>query len=241
MNHPHADIFRRAREIAAGAPVTSGVHFDAATTTDNPSATAEESGVMTDFDAKQTELLVAAIVQEWSEISEDDLDEGEGLGDSLFSMLVGIADENIDGEIGDDEAAVLDVAVNALGDFLSMLGISDEDINKFLENFDNDVAVSIQEQVISALPEGDDADEMMDSFVMTEGDGGTDTAMDAAYKKKIAFRKGKKTWVNKRISGTVRLSAKRKAGLKKAQLKAHSGKAKMRRFRTMKLRRKAGM
>ena len=65
--------------------------------------------------------------------------------------------------------------------------------------------------------------------------------LDATYKRALAIRNGKKTIIRKRISGTVRLSAKQKMAIKKAQRKAHSGAARAKRLKSMKRRQKMGL
>ena len=60
------------------------------------------------------------------------------------------------------------------------------------------------------------------------------------YKKRVAFRNGKKTIIRKRVAGTVRLSAKQKMAVRKMLRKAQSGKAMMRRAKSMRARKMAG-
>lgn len=174
----------------------------------------------------------AATVQQWAET--DDLDEGEGLGDRLFALILGQADADFDGEIGDDEAGVFEVVANSVGDYLASKGVSEDDIVALLGDWDNGIAARVQELVIERLPDGEDASsEDIDSFAFGEVE-----ALDAVYKRKIAIRHGKKVWIQKRISGTVRLSAKQKVAIRKAGRKANSAVAKMRRMRSMKLSRR---
>ena len=58
---------------------------------------------------------------------------------------------------------------------------------------------------------------------------------------KMAVRNGKKMRIRKRISGTVRLSAKQKLAIRKARMKSHSAGAMMRRMKSMRMRRKMGI
>ncbi|MGF2053137.1 hypothetical protein, partial [Enterococcus casseliflavus] len=87
----------------------------------------DESGaaLYTDQDLR---LRVAAAIQEWIETEEDDLDSGENYADRLFAMMIGIADDNQDGELDEDEAAVLDAALEIAWDYLSAKGATDDDI-----------------------------------------------------------------------------------------------------------------
>jgi len=135
-------------------------------------------------------LRAAAAIQVWAETTDDKLDDGEGLGDRLFGLLAGIADENMDGEITDEEAEVLALAVNAAGDYLSAHGIASEDVSTLLANFDNDVAATVKGQI--TLPEGEDAQsEEIEHF--TFADGSTDSALDAADTALVAAKAAKDT------------------------------------------------
>lgn len=66
-------------------------------------------------------------------------------------------------------------------------------------------------------------------------------ALDAAYKMKFAVRGGVKMRIKKRISGTVRLSAKQKLGIRKMHMKSHSAAARMHRMKSMRVRSRMGM
>mgnify|MGYP003385432292 FL=1 len=198
------------------------------------------SGLMgaDDFTVKDIKLSVAAVIQQWVET--DDLDDGETYADRLLALMVGIADENHDGDITDDEQGVLDMALNAAWDYLSSKGASDEDLDVLLNDWDGDVADRVRDLVASVLPEGEDeSDSDIDSFAFSAGD--QEPAFDAAYKMKMAIRNGKKMRIRKRVSGTVRLSAAQKVGLRKARMKSHSATARMRRAKSMRIRRKSGL
>lgn len=210
------------------------------------SAVDDDSGIGVTASYAETDIALsaAATVQQWAE--DDDLDEGEGCADRLLNMMVGIADANKDGDITEDEQEVVEVALNAAWDYLVKLGVSEDDAGALLNDWDEDAAVRVRDLVLSALPEGDDAaDADLDNFVFGADaeQSAFDSALtlDAAYKKFIAIRKGKKVRIKKRVSGTVRLSAKQKLSIRKARMKSHSAKAQVRRFKSMKLRSKMGM
>ena len=191
-----------------------------------------------DFTVKDIKLSVAAVIQQWVET--DDLDDGETYADRLLALMVGIADENHDGDITDDEQGVLDMALNAAWDYLASKGASEEDLDVLLNDWDGDVADRVRDLVASVLPEGEDeSDSDIDNFAFSAGD--QEPALDAAYKMKMAIRGGKKVRIRKRVSGTVRLSAAQKVGLRKARMKSHSATARMRRAKSMKIRRKSGL
>lgn len=174
-----------------------------------------------------------AALHQWAETS--DLDDGETLADRLVSLMVGIADANKDGELDDDEQDVVETALEAAWDYLASLGVSESDISALLNDWDDNAANNILDLVATSLPEGEDsADAAIDAFVFGDKDQGA--VFDATYAKRMVVRNGKKTRINKRISGTVRLSAKQKIAVKKMLMKSHSSKSKARRMRSMKIR-----
>lgn len=190
------------------------------------------------YTLKDIAIGAAAAVQQWAET--DDLDEGEGYADRLLSLLVGIADANHDGEITEDEQGVLDAALNAAWDYLSQLGGEDADIDTLLNDWDEDAAGRLRELVASALPEGEDAAAAdIDGFVF--GPDAKEAVFDAVYKKVMAVRGGRKVRIRKRVSGTVRLSAKQKLAIRKARMKSHSAGAQMHRMKSLRLRRRVGL
>ena len=191
-----------------------------------------------DYTLRDIKLSAIAVVQQWAET--DDLDDGESYADRLMAMFVGIADANHDGDVTEDEQGVLEVALNAAWDYLVKAGVTEEDAGALLNDWDDDAADRVRDLVASVLPDGDDAASAeIDSFVFSDDDNAP--ALDAVYRKTAAVRNGKKVRINKRISGTVRLSAKQKVAIRKARMKSHSAGAMMRRLKSMRLRRKAGL
>lgn len=184
------------------------------------------------IDAHAAELAASA-VQQWAET--DELGEGEGYADRLLTLLVGAVDEDIDGELSEEESDDLLVLTNAAADYLSSLGVADDDIDALLNDWDNDAGERVQELVVGKLADGADAAD----FVF--GDGSDEAALDAVYKKTIAVRKGKKVRINKRVSGTVRLSAAQKVAVAKMRRKSNTGIAKLRRKKSLRIRQKMGL
>lgn len=183
---------------------------------------------------------------DWLETDDEDLDEGEGLGDRLRALMIALADDNKNGELDEEEKEIINIGVNAVAEYLISKGVKEENAISLMEDFDNALAGRVRDFLISKLPEGDDAlfDEMDEIVFAGEPDEAIlDDAVffDAAYRKKVVIRNGKKMRVNKRISGVVKLSAKQKQALRKAQRKSHTGKAKMRRLKSMKMRKKMGV
>ena len=186
------------------------------------------------------DISVSAIgaLHQWAET--DDLDESETYADRLMALFVGISDANHDGDVTEDEQGVLEVALNAAWDYLAKAGVTDDDASALLNDWDAEAADRVRDLVASVLPDGDDeACAEIDSFVFTDAD--QEPALDAVYRKTLAIRGGKKVRINKRISGTVRLSGKQKVAIRKARMKSHSAGAMMRRMKSMRMRRKSGL
>lgn len=193
-----------------------------------------------EYAATDIALKSAAAVQQWAETVKDDLADGEGLGDRLFALLVGIADDDMDGEISEDEAELLNLAAEQAVDYMVSKGVPEEDAIALLSDFDNQLADSVQELVITKLPDGDEAAAAdIDAFVF--GDGSDEAVLDATYKKRLVVRGGKKVRINKRVSGTIRLSAAQKLGVKKMLRRSHSAKAQVKRAKSMRVRKQVGL
>lgn len=190
------------------------------------------------YAARDIAVRAAAAVQEWAET--DDLDENETYADRLQALMIGIADSNKDGELSSDESDVVEAALNAAWDYLASKGVSEEDCSAVLNDWDAEAAARVKDLVASALPDGADAsDADIDAFAFSDAD--QEPAYDAVYKKTFAIRNGKKVKINKRISGTVRLTAKQKVAIRKAQMKSHSAAATMRRLKSMRIRKRSGL
>lgn len=199
----------------------------------------DSDGRMSQHDMESCRLSVAAAIQQWVETETDDLSDNETSADRLLAMMIGIADADQDGELDDDEQAVLESALECAWDYLAQKGVDESDIDSLLNEWDSDVAERVRDLIASVLPEGEDESNAdIDDFGFGDND---DVAMDAAYKNKMAIRGGKKVRIRKRVSGTVRLSAKQKLAIRKAQIKSHSSAAKVRRKRSMRMRKKSGL
>ena len=187
---------------------------------------------------KDVELKGVTALHQW--VESDDLDDGEGYADRLMALFIGIADENKDGEVSAEEQEVLSIALTAGWEYLVAAGVNEDDADALLEEWDEDAAERVRDFLAGVMPEGEDAASAeVDAFVFTDAD--QEPALDAAYKRVFAVRKGRKVRINKRISGTVRLSAKQKVAIRKARMKSHSAKAVIRRMKSMKLRKRMGL
>jgi hypothetical protein len=234
QNHPHAEVLRAALQ--------AGAKDEAKDQTKATLDSADEGGTVSPamVEAANIRTLAVASVQEWCETG--DLEGEEGSADRLIAMLIGIADENKDGELSEDEQEVAGMAMEAAADYLASKGVSDEDLDAL---FGDDIAASnsagdrICEWLKEKLPDGDAADEELDGFTFDAD--ALSPALDAVYKKRFAVRAGRKVIVRKRVSGTVRLSAAQKVAIRKARMKSQSAGARMRRMKSAKLSRKMGL
>lgn len=206
------------------------------------STTADKDDVA--FDSAEGYELAAiaqqavSAIQQWAET--DDLDAGETLSNRLMGLFVGIADANKDGELDDDEQEVVEAALSAAWDYLESLGVAEEDISALLNDWDEAAANTVLDLVATGLPEGEDAaDQAIAGFAFGDDDQGA--VFDATYAKRVVVRGGKKVRINKRISGTVRLSSKQKLAIRKMLNKSHSAKARAKRLRSFKVRKSMGV
>ena len=115
----------------------------------------DEANVTADYAATHIALTTAATLQEWLET--DDLDDGESMADRLLANMVGIADANKDGELTEDEAEVLETALEFAWDYMEEKGVSDEDCSKLLNDWDDAAAERIRDLLASSLADGEDA------------------------------------------------------------------------------------
>ncbi len=185
-----------------------------------------------EFVDQDLRLNVVSAIHDWLETEDG---EDVSLADALNAELI---DEIVDPEgeeLTDDEADLLQAAIDEGYDYLVSNGVSEDDAEALLVDLDDDAAVRVRDLLVESLPDGEEALDAVTSYVFGE------PVLDATYKKVAVVKNGKKIFRNKRLSRTVRLSAKRKQAIKKMQLKARSGAAKMHRKRSMAIRRKLGI
>lgn len=202
------------------------------------------AAALTSFAMSDIKLSVAASLQEWVATASDDLLEGETMADRLFALMVGIADDDKDGEITEDEQAVITLAMESAYDIMVAKGVTEDDALAALNEGDSEATGRILELLKDSVPEGDDgAMDEVDSFAFDaeSSESVLDGVLDAVYKKRVVVRKGRKVRINKRVSGTVRLNASQKVAIRKAGRKAHSAVAKMRRAKSMRIRSRSGL
>lgn len=192
------------------------------------------------FAVQNVSAQAVSSVQTWCETG--DLGEGEGMADRLINMLVGIADDNKDGELDDAEQEVVQIAMNAAADYLEGKGVSGDDIDAiFGEDGEaaNAAAQRVCEYLTDNLPDGEEAaSDEADDFAFG---GGSDAVFDAVYKKRFAVRQGKKVRIMKRVAGVVRLSGAQKVAIRKARMKSHGARAMAKRMKSMRVRKSYNM
>jgi hypothetical protein len=148
-------------------------------------------------------LRAITSIQQWA-ATDDRLDDGETYADRLRAMLVGIVDPREYGEISDDEQQVLRVAMNSAWDYLASLGAIGEDLDALLNDWDARTADCIRDLVTAVTPEDDRAAvAAVNAFVFGPA--------ARAHSKAVV-----------RIAGPVRLSARQRLAIRKAQEKSHS-------------------
>ncbi|MFM0608683.1 hypothetical protein PQR05_29555 [Paraburkholderia sediminicola] len=208
----------------------------------------DDNSPAADYASAQLRVSAASIVQAFAATNTDDLGEDETLADRLLMLCIGTIDADKDGEIDDDEAKVAEVLLNFIWDYMSAKGVSDDDLDALLNDWDAEAAARVKDLLADSIPTDDEeAADDVDSFAFDEDsetaifDSTGEVIYDAAYKKRVVVRHGKKMKVMKRVSGRVRLSAKQKIAVRKMQRKAHTASATIKRIKSMKIRRRAGL
>jgi hypothetical protein len=114
----------------------------------------------------------AATIMQWAVTPASDLDEGETMADRLLAMFVGVADQNMDGEIGEDEADLIQIAMDAGYAHLVSMGVTDADASALLNDGDSAAADRIAELVSAEAPADDvAAADAIDAFAFDADSG----------------------------------------------------------------------
>ena len=245
--HIHSNIewLLRGDAKAAGLPIASPAA--APVTLDSGAGDPVQASADSDYVSQNVAVMTGAAIVEWLETMPEELGvgvdgaAGETFADRLYAMMVGIADEDQSGDLSPDETEVLNMAMATAADFLSSYGVSDDDITALLENGDEGAATRVRTLLASVMPSDDDGMAAVDDFVFgPESEESTFDSGSGPTRKVTVFRDGQKTVANRRV-GAVHLSAAQKAGLKKARVRSNSAAAQMKRARSMRARREAGM
>lgn len=210
-----------------------------------------ESAVRNDAPDAPDAMTLQALQQQRSQAMSAVLawiEDGEFTFTTLDEYVLGIVDLDGDFEITAEEEDIYNGVLAQVPDALMTLGVSAEDANALINDEDDGAAARIGKQLAAMMDEYEaDDEEIIAGFALGEdalfenADEGRHMILEASYKRRKVVRDGKVEVINKRVSGTVRLSAARKAGLKKARLKSHSGSAKLARRKSMRLRERSGL
>lgn len=193
-------------------------------------------------------------------VIDNTLEEGELPSDRLDALIL----DTIDGE--DEDSTFEDALVASIDDLLSSFGVDDsviaEVFNDNVEAADAAIEAAANTVIANMPDDGDPMDEFVREFIYGEPDEeeGFDSAggkkklsrgqmttksvggRKVRYKAIAAIRNGVKKIVNKRLPGQkIRLSAAKKAGLKKAGLKARSANSIRLRIKSLKKGKKIGI
>lgn len=196
-----------------------------------------EDAAAAHFTAK-TSIDGASAVQEWlATISAEDFTGNKA--DALLDIIRGLVDGNNDGEITDEEQTAYELTADAAWAYLNSLGASNDDLD-LIFNADDDTddveeaAMRVYDLTVTAVPDGEDsaADDLND-FVFN--DDAEQSQMDAAYRKKLVIRHGRKVKINKRISGHVKRTSAQRLALQKAQRRSNTASARVMRSKSFKI------
>ena len=193
------------------------------------------------FQSGSDRAEVAGIVHEWAETGPEDLDDGEGMGDRLYAMLVGAVADSEDGDLTEDKAALAQTYMELAVSYMVSAGVGEDDAIAAVDAGDNDAAQRVADFILSEGLTGDEIDGF--AFGADEQEPLFDSVLilDAAYKMRNVVRGGKRMRVAKRVSGSVRLSGAQRIALKKARMRSFSAGAKMKRLKSVHMRSKLGM
>ncbi|MEN9866465.1 MAG: hypothetical protein RL748_2055 [Pseudomonadota bacterium] len=223
--------------LEAMRPIPPAQRFDSAKCTDGTASMDACNEAAASYAVADIRLKAVAAVHEWAETQASEL-ASEGLALRFQALMIGIADANKDGEISDAEEVVIDTAYDCAWDYLVSKGVSDDDCDLFLSELDDDAATRVQDLIIAALPDGDDAvQDDINGFAF--GDEANQALFDAAYKMRTVFQGGKKMRMKKRIAGYVRLSAAQKLAIRKMNMRSHSPEAQAKRMKSLTARKRA--
>lgn len=186
----------------------------------------------------------ANAILEWCNEKTIPLDDGETQATRLYVLLLDAAGVDLETDITDDEAEVFSLVSDIAIKYLVSKGVDEADASELIDSLGSknadDIGDTVFDYLCDKLPNDDDAitDDMADFGILDKANGtpldeNGDPILDGVFKKIAAIRGGKKTIVRKRIAGSVHLSSKQRAAIKKAQRRAHSSTANMKRMKSM--------
>lgn len=210
---------------------SSKVNFDSADTSRNSSIAEEYAEHFLVGLAVQSVFAV----QTWAEKTVD-LGENENQADRLFALIIGIIDEDKNGEVSEDEQYFFDLVIEYVAQYLISLDVDINDVKSLLENWSSETAEKVCNFISGKI--SSDESQAIDSVISFVVGGGV--TFDSATRKEVVFRNGKKTVKNKRIGGKFVMSAKHKVALAKNRMKSKSTTALKKLSKSLKARAKAG-
>lgn len=198
--------------------------------------TLDAMDAMDRYNSQDMAMTVASAVHEWVET--DDLEDGETLAERLQGLIVESVIPNDSGEdMTREEMAVADEALNAAYNYLVSRGISPEDAENLLGNLDEPTASRVRDYLAETLPDGEEADDDLNTFAFSEYD--QEPLMDSVKVRKrgiqvVRHADGSKSIVRHTGKRMVQ-SAAFKAHLRKLHMKKVSAKtrAKLRKVARM--------
>lgn len=184
-------------------------------------------------------MHAASVVQQWVETDDDDLDDGETLSDRLYALLAaGVIDTESEDDLTEDEQDALDAVLAATEEYLLSFGVDADDVSSLLDEWGDDAAGRVRDALAEALPDPDAAMDSITSFAFDAE--AAVVALDAAYRSVVSFKGGQRTVKRIRTSGRGRkMSAKQKAALRRARMRANTSQSKRRRAMSLKKRKKS--
>lgn len=183
-----------------------------------------------DFAAMQTRAQGMSLALVWLE------DQGYTFS-ALAALVMGMADLDGDEKIGDEEEDIYNDILAAAGAALVRLGGNKENVQKFIDDEDDTAGTKLGGYLSGKMDgvESDD-DDLVSGFAVSD-----DEILEAAYKRVKTIKNGRVVFKKKRIGKAKKMSAKQRAGLKKARRKANTGAARRNRKKSMKIRKSRGL
>lgn len=181
------------------------------------------------------------------------VDMGEFNYDTLDDIISVIADLDGDDEYTEEEEDYYNDVWDEAGNALLTLGASFADVEE-LCNGPSEAADEAAQRIGAVLTKEVAGSKMENDDIITGFAYGEDAIVESAgdnealrgiyeatYRRKRVVRDGKVVFRRKRVSGRVRLNAAQKAALRKARRKANTAGAKLRRRKSMRMRKRRGL
>lgn len=229
------------RKKAETKPNFYGMQLDSAAKIAQEGLSADDAAVS--HYVASTSISGAAAIQQWADAG-DDTPEG-GKANALLDLIRGLVDGNNDDELDEDEQGAFEDVADAAWAYAASKGATDDDLDLVFNAEEDSADVEAAAQRIidlleAELPEGADAN-MDDLTNFAFSDEAGESQFDAAYRKRMVIRHGRKVKINKRISGSVHRSSKQKLAIQKAQRKSNTATSRARRVKSLKLNKRMGL